>query len=163
MINHRVLPLSLLAHNMYMKQLQRAALFSIFCAAITLKVSAQNPENWTSDQLMQPAHLAAKITSGKDVPLIIAVGPGAPIPGSKDIGMAKESENVDRLKKELSGLPKDKDIVVYCGCCPFDHCPNVRPAINVLKEMQFTNYSLLNLPHNIKTDWIDKGYPVVKE
>jgi hypothetical protein len=29
--------------------------------------------------------------------------------------------------------------------------------------MKFTNYHLLNLPHNIKTDWISKGYPQVKE
>jgi len=26
--------------------------------------------------------------------------------------------------------------------------------------MKFTNYYLLNLPHNLKQDWIDKGYPV---
>jgi hypothetical protein len=28
--------------------------------------------------------------------------------------------------------------------------------------MKFTNYRLLDLPHNIKKDWIDKGYPTVK-
>jgi hypothetical protein len=25
--------------------------------------------------------------------------------------------------------------------------------------MRFTNYKLLDLPHNIKIDWINKGYP----
>ena len=59
-------------------------------------------------------------------------------------------------------IPKDTKVVVYCGCCPFEHCPNVRPAIDVLKEMKFTNYYLLNLSHNLKTDWIDKGYPTAK-
>jgi thiosulfate/3-mercaptopyruvate sulfurtransferase len=77
--------------------------------------------------------------------------------------MGKEKENMDKLKKELGGLLKETNVVVYCGCCPFEHCPNVRPAIDVLKEMKFTNYRLLNLPHNIKTDWIDKGYPTLKE
>lgn len=127
------------------------------------KTSAQNPENWTSKQLIQPAELAEKITADKDVPVILSVGPGAIIPHSIDIGMAKDQENMDKLKKELATLPTDTKVVIYCGCCPFEHCPNVRPAINALKEMKFTNYQLLNLPHNIKTDWIDKGYPVTKQ
>lgn len=127
------------------------------------KTSAQNPENWTSKQLIQPAELAEKITADKDVPVILSVGPGAIIPHSIDIGMAKDQENMDKLKKELATLSTDTKVVIYCGCCPFEHCPNVRPAINALKEMKFTNYQLLNLPHNIKTDWIDKGYPVTKQ
>jgi rhodanese-related sulfurtransferase len=77
--------------------------------------------------------------------------------------MAKEEESLDTLKSKLAALPKDTKVVIYCGCCPFEHCPNVRPAIAVLKDMKFTNYQLLNLPHNIKTDWIDKGYPVKKQ
>jgi hypothetical protein len=123
---------------------------------------AQNPENWTSKQLMQPADLAKTIEAGKDLPVILCVGPGVYIPGSINIGMTKEKENIAKLKKELKSLPKDKKIVLYCGCCPFDHCPNVRPAIQLLQDNKFTNYFLLNLPKNIKTDWIDKGYPVVK-
>ena len=77
--------------------------------------------------------------------------------------MVKDKENMDKLKKELSTIPKETPIVIYCGCCPFEHCPNVRPAIDALKDMKFTHYKLLNLSHNIKADWIDKGYPVVKE
>jgi len=53
--------------------------------------------------------------------------------------------------------------VIYCGCCPFEHCPNVRPAFQLLNEMKFTNQKLLNLSTNLKTDWIDKGYPVAKK
>ena len=146
-----------------MKQIQLVAFLIMVFSVTVEKLAAQNPENWTSDQLMQPADLAEKITAGKDVPVIFSVGPGAPTPKSIDIGMGKEKENVDKLKKELSSLPADTKVVVYCGCCPFDHCPNVRPAISALKEMKFTNYQLLNLSHNIKTDWIDKGYPVVKQ
>lgn len=123
---------------------------------------AQNPENWTKDQLLQPADLAGTLQSGKDLPVIFSVGPGAYIPHSVNIGMVKEKANLDKLKTELKKLPKDAKIVVYCGCCPFEHCPNVRPAIQALKDMKFTNYRLLNLEHNIKMDWIDKGYPVTK-
>jgi rhodanese-related sulfurtransferase len=126
-------------------------------------IHAQNPENWTSRQLIEPSELAAILRSNKALPVIFSVGPAATIPNSIDIGMANNKAGLDKLKKQLTGLPKDKKIVVYCGCCPFERCPNVRPAIEVLKEMKFTNYYLLDLPHNIKTDWIDKGYPMLKD
>ena len=108
---------------------------------------------------MPPSELAALIKEKKNVPLVFSVGPGATIPGSRSIGMVRDEENITKFKKQLDSLPKDTRIVVYCGCCPYEHCPNVRPAIQALKDLKFTNYMLLDLPHNIKIDWIDKGYP----
>lgn len=128
-----------------------------------IQCSAQKPVNWTPDQLMEPSVLALKLESNTDVPLIYCVGPGVVIPNSIDIGMTDKKENVDKFKNALQKISKNTDLVIYCGCCPFDHCPNVRPAIEVLKQLNFTNYHLLNLPDNIKKDWIDKGYPVVKD
>jgi len=146
-----------------MKPVKMIKLFVfITLSIVTQKIWAQNPENWTSKQLMEPAELAQAIQSGKDIPVIISVGPGATIPNSITTGMAKEKDNIDTLKNKLSAFAKDTKIVIYCGCCPFKHCPNVRPAIAALKEMKFTNYRLLDLPHNVKADWIDKGYPVIK-
>jgi hypothetical protein len=130
-------------------------LFMLSCQ----KASAQNPVNWTNDQLIEPSDLAATIKSNKDIPVIFSIGPGAIVPHSKDIGMINEKENMKKFIEQLTGLPKDTEIVVYCGCCPYEHCPNVRPAIRLLKDMKFTNYKLLDLPHNIKIDWINKGYP----
>ncbi len=124
------------------------------------KATAQDPINWTSDQLMEPSELAAALKSAKDFPVILSVGPGALIPHSKGIGMVKEEESMKKFREELAGLSKDSRIVIYCGCCPFEHCPNVRPAVDVLRDLKFTNFRLLNLPHNIKVDWINKGYPV---
>ena len=126
-----------------------------------MQIKAQNPENWTKDQLIQPSELARILQENKDIPVIFSVGPGAYVPHSTDIGMVKEKENLEKLKMQLKNLKKDQRIVVYCGCCPFDRCPNVRPAIQLLKDMKFTNYALLNLEHNIKIDWINQGYPVV--
>lgn len=123
---------------------------------------SQNPVNWTKEQLMEPSELALSIKEGKDIPNIICIGPGAPIPHSIDIGMVNHATGIETLKTNLSKLSKESKIVIYCGCCPFEHCPNVRPAIDILNEMKFTDYYLLNLSHNIKTDWIDKGYPVKK-
>jgi thiosulfate/3-mercaptopyruvate sulfurtransferase len=140
-----------------------AKLFLFFIILLCSKqVTAQNPENWTSKQLLEPADLATTINSNKNIPVIISVGPGALIPGSIAIGMTKNQENLEKLKKQLSSLSKSSNVVIYCGCCPFEHCPNVRPAIAMLQQLKFTNYHLLNLPHNIKADWIDKGYPTIK-
>ena len=123
-------------------------------------ILAQKPDNWTSEQLMDPALLANAITADTGLPVIICVGPGASIPHSINVGPTKEKTAVTKLKKELSKLPKDAKVLVYCGCCPFKDCPNVRPAIDALKAMNFTNYFLLDIPNNLKKDWIDKGYPV---
>ena len=135
-------------------------LFSVF---FFQKAPAQNEVNWTANQLLQPADLAKTIALDKNVPLIYSVGPGALIPHSIAIGMTNDEKNLEAFKKKLSGVSKEVNIVVYCGCCPFEHCPNVRPAIDALKALYFTHYKLLNLPKNIKADWIDKGYPVVKQ
>lgn len=142
------------------------SILPILTLTVALFLSAacngQNPVNWTEKQLMQPSELAEAIAAGKDVPLVVSVGPGATIPGSISIGMVNSSEGLEKLKTELMSIQKDKKIVIYCGCCPFEHCPNVRPAIDAAKAMKFTNYYLLNLPNNIKKDWIDKGYPLSK-
>lgn len=123
--------------------------------------NAQQVNNWTKEQLMAPASLAQDIRENKALPLILSVGPMALIPHSTDLGPASEPENLENFKKELLKFPKDTSIVIYCGCCPFERCPNVRPAIALLKEMKFTNYHLLNLPVSIKANWIDKDYPTV--
>ena len=135
-------------------------LIAIFFASFTAQ--AQNPINWSEKELMEPAALAKIITDKKELPLIISVGPGALIPGSVDAGPANDAANLEGFKKSLADKNKDTKVVVYCGCCPFAQCPNVRPAIKALKDAGFTNYYLLNLPKNLKTDWIDKGYPTVQ-
>jgi hypothetical protein len=125
-----------------------------------MQKSAIGSEPWKADQLMAPADLAAVINNPKaKKPIIFCIGPGALIKGSLDMGPAKEKKNLEKLKLQLKNLPKDADIVIYCGCCPFEHCPNIRPAFTLLNDMKFSNAHLLNLEQNIKTDWVDKGYP----
>lgn len=142
------------------------AVFLSVALTITLLAFAsfkqqQQTEPWSPKQLLDPADLA-KILSDSKVkqPIVYSVGPDATIKNSIDIGPAKDKENLDKLKKQLSKLPKDADIIIYCGCCPFEHCPNIRPAFALLNKMKFTNQKLLSLQHNIKIDWINKGFPV---
>lgn len=143
-------------------RLLSCSILSLLVAVASLNGFAQDKksEPWTAKQLMAPADLAKNINSGKNLPTIVCVGPSALIKGSTDIGPASEKANVDKLKATLSKLPKDARVVIYCGCCPFDRCPNIRPAFNMLNQMKFTNAKLLNLSTNIRTDWINKGYPV---
>ncbi len=118
-------------------------------------------EPWKKEQLMEPAELASIINKpNAKKSIIYSVGPGADIKGSIEMGAAQEIENFDKFKAALSKLDKNTEIVLLCGCCPFEHCPNIRPAFKLLNEMNFTNHKLLNLPHNLKVDWIDKGYPM---
>lgn len=124
-------------------------------------------EPWTASQLMAPAELAAKLdpaseTAEADLPLIVCIGPGALIPGSEDVGQTTHEANLEKLQVLLSDVDRSEDVVLYCGCCPFDRCPNIRPAFTLLNEMGFSEHRLLNLATNLKTDWIDPGYPVVQ-
>ncbi|RTL52048.1 MAG: rhodanese-like domain-containing protein [Sphingobacteriales bacterium] len=135
----------------------------LFVAMLTFSNWAsaqQKQEPWAKSQLMETATLASRITNNKTKDLLIlSVGPDAIIKGSVDIGPANNQENIKKLNSYLKNVSKDKKIVIYCGCCPFDKCPNIRPAFNTLKEMGFKNAKLLNLPKNIKADWLDKDYP----
>ncbi len=119
----------------------------------------EGKEPWTEKQLLAPEDLNIILKNPQEKqPIVLSVGPGAVIKGSLDMGPAHEKENFQKLRSELEKLPKDAAIVIYCGCCPFEHCPNIRPAFALLNELKFTNPRLLNIKHNIKTDWIDKGY-----
>ncbi|MCC6384872.1 MAG: rhodanese-like domain-containing protein [Bacteroidia bacterium] len=118
-------------------------------------------EPWTENQLMQPAELAGQLTSGQPQQIyIFNIGPAGLIQGAVQIGETGNQRNLSNLRLQLEKLPKEANIVIYCGCCPFKNCPNIRPAFSLLNEMKFTNHKLLNLADNLKTDWIDKGYPL---
>ncbi|HEY6083109.1 MAG TPA: rhodanese-like domain-containing protein [Chitinophagaceae bacterium] len=116
---------------------------------------------WTPQQLIEPAALNAILhNSAAPQPVILDIGPAGVIKGAIGTGPAHEKEGMIKLLQELRTLPKDKFIVIYCGCCPFSKCPNIRPAFTELMKMGFTNTRLLNLSRNLKADWIDKGYPL---
>lgn len=144
--------------------MRKQLIFFVFFAIVILSVTAFNKkqtEPWRPDQLLQPEQLAAVINDPTTVkPLIINIGPVNLIKGAIKAGQAKEKENLKDLKKLLSKENKKREIVIYCGCCPFKDCPNIRPAFSLLTEMKFTSHKLLNLPRNLKMDWINHGYPM---
>lgn len=130
----------------------------------TNESSSQGQDDpWTQQQLLAPADLAKVLNNPKSPqPIVFSVGMQAIVKGSIDIGPTMRVANLNILEQKLKKLSKNSQIVIYCGCCPFSRCPNIRPAMALLKNMQFTNYKLLNLPQNVKVDWIDKGYPMAE-
>jgi thiosulfate/3-mercaptopyruvate sulfurtransferase len=129
---------------------------------------AAGPFGETSPALIQPADLASILNSPKDPkPLLIQVGfrvlyVQAHIPGSEFIGPAYTPDAVRRLHKRAEPLPRTQFIVLYCGCCPWSECPNVRPAYKELDAMGFKNVKLLYVAHNFGEDWVRNNYPVAK-
>jgi rhodanese-related sulfurtransferase len=116
---------------------------------------------WNNSELIEPSVLAAVIkNTPSSLPLVLNIGAVEDIKGATHIGAVSNADNLKALVKFVSDLPKNKAIVIYCGCCPFTKCPNIKPAFNELKKLGFTNVKLLNLPVNLKTNWIAEGYPL---
>ena len=123
----------------------------------TLGVS--NP--WTEKQVIQPYILASMITDANiNKPLILNIGAVSDIKNAKHIGAVSEAQNMKKLNSAVRLLPKDTPVVIYCGCCPFNKCPNIRPAFLVLQKEGFTDVKVLDLQTNLKVDWSSKGYPL---
>jgi thiosulfate/3-mercaptopyruvate sulfurtransferase len=123
--------------------------------------SGQSSEPWSSKDLLEPEALASLLGNPKSQkPVIYNIGPLANIKGAINIGSTNSKANLEKLSKSLASVPKDKMVVIYCGCCPFRNCPNIRPAFNLLKERGYTKPKLLNLKQNLKVDWTDWGYPM---
>lgn len=120
-----------------------------------------------SSRLMNPEDLVRLLPSAKERPLVLQVGSRmlflqAHIPGSEYQGPAANDAGLDQLRKRVAPLPRSKFIVLYCGCCPWSHCPNLKPADDALAAMGFTNVKVLYIANNFGTDWVDKGYPTAK-
>src|ERR1700693_4370416 len=135
--------------------MRRVALFSIVFASAVLAL-----EPWTAEDVLPPAGLAANLKT----PLVIHVGfpvlyRAAHITGSEYAGPGSKPAGIELLKKAVADQPRNREIVLYCGCCPWEKCPNIRPAFAALHALGFTHVKVMMVPDNLKADWIDKGFP----
>ena len=132
-----------------------------FAPAATLSATSIPADQW-----MQPeALLQLQQAKAGEKPLILQVGSHmlfaqAHISGSEYVGPASQPSGLQQLHDRVNALSRKQLIVLYCGCCPLTRCPNLGPAFAKLREMGFSNVKALNLPNNLGTDWVDKGYPV---
>ena len=136
-------------------------LLMVIFANISGILVAQTGEPWTAQDLIAPEALASKLNNTKaQQPVIFNIGPLSDIKGAINIGSTSGKANLDKLGKSLANVPKEKMVVIYCGCCPFRNCPNIRPAFSMLKDRGYKNLKLLNLKQNLKVDWTDWGFPM---
>ncbi len=115
---------------------------------------------------LQPAELAAMLKAGNPPP-ILQVGfsvlyQQAHIPNAQYAGPGNNDDGLVNLKSHVDALPRDKLVVIYCGCCPWEKCPNIAAAYKQMTAMGFTNVKVLHLATNFGADWADKGYPVIR-
>ncbi len=119
-----------------------------------------------SSALLQPEDLNRILhTASAEKPLMFQVGSRmlfdeSHIPKSEYIGPGALDYGTQALRNRVAKLPRKTFIVLYCGCCPWSHCPNVGPAYQMLAGMGFTRVKVLYLPNNFGADWASKGYPV---
>lgn len=135
---------------------------------LTLAYAAGQATAIPSSRQMTPEELLKLLQSStKQKPLLIQVGSHvlytqAHIPGSEYIGPASSEAGLQQLRKRVDALPRTRFIVLYCGCCPWSHCPNVKPADDTLHALGFSNVKVLYIANNFGADWVDKGYPTAK-
>jgi hypothetical protein len=137
----------------------RSLLFALFTLTLALPSQAQQ-EPWKKEQVMPTATLAARIQSGKEIPVILNVGPMDNIKTALRVGATNTDEGIAKLKTTVAGLDKNKEVVIYCGCCTYSNCPNIRPAFKAMEDWGFKKVRVLNIPEGIKPDWSGKGYPM---
>lgn len=123
-------------------------------------------ESIPKNYLLQPAELAAMLRKPAK-PMVICVAfpflyRSAHIESAVYGGAGSKPEGLTTLAALVKEAPKDREIVLYCGCCPWDHCPNMEPAFNKLKSLGYTKLKALAIATNLHTDWITKGYPTTK-
>jgi len=138
------------------------SLLVLFAALLAFGQEANNP--WPASALLDPADLAKTLQSSDKKPTVICVAfpvlyRNKHIAQAIYAGPGNRPEGIEALKKAVANIPKDTDIVLYCGCCPMTQCPNIRPAYRALHELGFTHVRVLNIPTNMSADWYSKGYP----
>lgn len=142
----------------------------VFCPAFAVHAQQTTHISATTipqDRLVQPAQLNHELATDPHAALILQVGSRvlfdeAHIAGAEYAGPASRSEGLQTLRARVADLPRDLAIVLYCGCCPWDHCPNLGPAWQLLRSMGFTHVRALYISQNFGADWVAQGYRVEK-
>jgi thiosulfate/3-mercaptopyruvate sulfurtransferase len=117
------------------------------------------------DHVMPPETLNKMLQGGGAKPLVLQVGSHvmfsqAHIRGAQYAGRGVQPAGLQVLESKVEGLRKNAFVVIYCGCCPWNRCPNVGPAFHRLVELGFINVKVLYLANNFGDDWVNRGYSV---
>lgn len=122
-------------------------------------------DSWQNAERMTPEELASILRSPEaEKPSLFQVGfrvlfAQAHIPGSQFAGPGSKQAGLETLRKAVSAHPKTKLIVLYCGCCPWERCPNLEQPWTMLRAAGYTRVKVLFIQKNFGQDWAQKGYP----
>jgi hypothetical protein len=118
---------------------------------------------WKEKQLVTVESVVERLKKGDTSNLLILnTGPVENIPTALTFGAVENEKNLAKLVAFLDTLPRSKEVLLYCGCCPLSVCPNLEPAYKALGTMKFKNFKIIKLIHDLQEDWIDKGYPIAE-
>lgn len=122
---------------------------------------------WRKTETVQPACLAKELANSKNAPTVVFAGfrqlySAGHIKGAQFHGTAGSDEGLKELTAWAAGLPRSTNLVIYCGCCPMERCPNIRPAFKTLEGLGFKNLRVLLLRQDFAADWASKGFPYDK-
>ena len=146
----------------------------IICGGSLTYLRGQTDQRTASEalpasQLVQPADLVGELASASAEarPTIVYVGfrtlfAGGHIPGATFHGSASTEQGLADIKKWAASLLRTTNLVIYCGCCPFERCPNIRPAFALFRDMGFAHLRVLELPTSFAADWAGKNYAIEK-
>jgi thiosulfate/3-mercaptopyruvate sulfurtransferase len=129
---------------------------------------AQNSSSpWKDSQTVQPAELNQELADSKTAPLVLFVGfqrlyRAGHIKGAQFHGSGGSADGLAQIKAWAAPLSRSTNLVIYCGCCPMERCPNIRPAFEALRDLGFTKLRVLVLPNSFETDWANQGLPYDK-
>lgn len=121
----------------------------------------------TKADLVQPEEVAEMLQQpDAKRPVLVHVGfkvlyDAGHITGSTYAGPCSTPRGRAALTKLLKSMPKDREIVLYCGCCPWDHCPNVNPAFRVARSLGYKNAKIMFVSNDMEHDWVNKGLPAL--
>ncbi len=142
-------------------------IISCVCCFAIYAQDASSAAGIPSDRLMQPGELAGMLQKAGQSPLILQVGSHvlfaeAHIPGAEYAGPGGQEGGLEALRDRVRNTSRDQSIIIYCGCCPWGKCPNIKPAYQELLSLGFTGVRVLYIANNFGTDWVAKGYPTAK-
>lgn len=126
--------------------------------------SAAKAEPWRPDQVVSPRSVANRLKS-KNPPNVLQIGfkelyAMGHVPGSRHVGPGSEPKGLAAIRKHVAGFPRDRELVLYCGCCPHKECANLLPAFKLLREMGFKKLRVIAMENDFNVDWKLKGLPV---
>lgn len=154
------------------KKVRAVEVFSLLAVAgafllVSSHSTRADSDPWKQAQTVQPSALAKELEDSQTAPMVVFVGFGrlytaGHIKGAQYHGTTSKEDGLKEFSTWAAKLPRTANILIYCGCCPMDRCPNIRPAFKALQDLGFQQVRVLILPNDFASDWAEKGFPYEK-